>query len=54
MIAIIGAAKVQGADIEIPTIAEARREFDEWLVSEAAESQTGEMLIKRALGLKEG
>lgn len=51
MIGVVGAAKIQGADVEIPSVGEAKREFDEWLMSVATESNTGEMLIKRALGI---
>lgn len=51
----MGNARAQGADVEIPSLSDAKDEFDTWLMSNAIEgTTTGEMLIKRALGLKEG
>lgn len=53
-IGIMGNARAQGADVEIPTLAEARKRFDDWLVDDDDGIVSDERVIMRALGLGGG
>jgi hypothetical protein len=54
LIGVIGAARAQGAEVDIPTIADARDHFDAWLIDGGDEDLSDDTMIKRALGLREG
>lgn len=53
LIGVAGAIRAQGADVEVPNLADVRQAFDDWLYSEPAE-ETDDIMIRRALGLREG
>lgn len=46
-------ARANGADVEIPSLHEAKAQFDEWLMSEPEYGEgSNDIMVKRALGLK--
>jgi hypothetical protein len=57
-LAVVGAiatAKIQGADIDVPTLAEARTHFNTWLLSDDDDGDdSDDAVLKRALGLRKG
>lgn len=54
LIGVIGAAKAQGADVDIPSLADARADFDEWLMSDDDDGGSDDHILKSALGLRTG
>lgn len=51
---IMGAARSQGADVEIPTVHEARQHFDDWLLDDSDDAVSHDKMLMRALGLGGG
>lgn len=51
---MLGAARAQGADVEIPSLSEARASFDEWLMDDTEETVPDDKVMMRALGLGGG
>jgi hypothetical protein len=54
LIGVVGAARAQGADVDIPTLAEAKAHFDEWLLGDLDGTDDDEKTLKSALGLSIG
>lgn len=50
----ITAARIQGADVEIPTLAGAREHFNAWLLSDEGGDDSDNAVMLRALGLGKG
>lgn len=50
----IATARIQGADVEVPTLAGAREHFHNWLLGEDDSGSTDDTVIMRALGLGKG
>lgn len=51
LITVIGAARAQGAEVDIPSLAEARAHFDEWLLGDEETASVDETIMLQALGL---
>jgi hypothetical protein len=50
----MGAVRAQGNEIDIPTIEDAKKHFDDWLMSDhITELDSDDIVIRRALGLSE-
>jgi hypothetical protein len=52
IIGVFGSIRAAGSEVEIPSMAEARADFDEWLWAEPEEVVSDGSVIKRALGLR--
>lgn len=54
LIVVFGNARSQGAEVEIPTLADAREHFDNWLLGDAEPGNDDHDVMKQALGLTTG
>lgn len=54
MVGPLTAARIQGADVEIPTLAGARESFNAWLLSDEGGDDSDNAVMLRALGLGKG
>lgn len=50
----MGAVRAQGNDIDIPSIEDAKKHFDDWLMSDPIGAfDSDDIVMRRALGLSE-
>ena len=51
LIGVVGAARAQGSEMDLPSLSEARAQFDEWLLEDDEAVVSDQSVIMRALGL---